>query len=100
VRLLAAMALQVGAVVVLPLLALAVFEAYWYATEQWPFGFGSTAPDLIAAGMSLAGLFVVLAAASARAAWKLLAACIAPLLYFALRLISGLYVACANGNCL
>ena len=99
-RPLAAMALQVGGVIVVPLAALAMLESYWYATEQWPFGFGSAVPDYIAAGVSLAGLFVVLAASSVRVTWKLVAACIAPLLYFALRLTRGLYVACANGNCL
>jgi len=99
-RPLAAMSLQLCVVIVLPLAALAVFESYWYVTERWPLGFGSTVPDFIAAAVSLAALFVVLATSSVRAVWKLVAACSAPLVYFALRLVSGLYVACANGNCL
>jgi hypothetical protein len=99
-RPLAAMSWKLCAVIVLPLAALAMFETYWYVTRQWPFGFGSTVPDLIAEALSLGGLFLVLATSSVRLRWKLVGACVAPLVYLALRGISGLSVACANGNCL
>ena len=72
------MSLQLGAVVVLPSMALALLESYSYATWQWPFGFGSPIPDFIAAVLSLGGLLIVLATSSARLRWKLVGACVAP----------------------